>query len=195
MPLVEVTGNLFTTTGLDALGHGVNCQGRMGAGIAVDFKRRWPTMYHRYRVACSSGMRPGDCLACPEGSPLWIYCLATQPRPGPCASLPAIQAAVQRMVAHARAAGVTRIGLPRIGAGLGGATWGDVRAVIEAAAAGSPVEIVVVTRPEDVAPSPLARVKARAVELGRPLSGVEGMCDLAGIGLSLAERAQLRRPR
>jgi O-acetyl-ADP-ribose deacetylase (regulator of RNase III) len=154
MSLVEVTGNLFTTPGLDALGHGVNCQGRMGAGIAVDFKRRWPAMFHRYRVACSSGMRPGDCLVCPETKPIWIYCLATQPSPGPCASLPAIQVAVQRMLAHARAAGVTRIGIPRIGAGLGGASWRDVRAVLEELAARAPVELVVVTRPEDIRPPP-----------------------------------------
>jgi hypothetical protein len=42
------------------LGHGVNTLGRMGAGIAVEFRRRWPTMYDAYVEECRSGrLRPG----------------------------------------------------------------------------------------------------------------------------------------
>lgn len=33
MSLTEVTGDLFAVTGLDALAHGVNCRGIMGAGM------------------------------------------------------------------------------------------------------------------------------------------------------------------
>lgn len=35
-----ITGDLFEQTHLDAIGHGVNCKGVMGAGIAAQFKKR-----------------------------------------------------------------------------------------------------------------------------------------------------------
>lgn len=140
--LTEIHGDLFTLD-IDALAHGVNCMGVMGAGIAVEFKQRWPVMFHRYRTACLNGtLRPGTCLPCAETSPRWIYCLATQPRPGPCAMLPAIEGAVSGMVRHARAANVRRIGMPYIGCGFGGLRWDEVRPIVERASEG--IEIVVV---------------------------------------------------
>lgn len=140
--LTEIRGDLFAIDA-DALAHGVNCAGVMGAGIAVEFARRWPVVLHRYRTACLNGtLRPGTCLPCAETSPHWIYCLATQPRPGPCAALPAIESAVRAMVGHALAAKVSRIGMPRIGCGLGGLRWSEVRLIVERASEG--IEIVAV---------------------------------------------------
>jgi O-acetyl-ADP-ribose deacetylase (regulator of RNase III) len=42
---------------------------------------------------------------------------------------------------------VPRLGIPRIGAGLGGLPWPDVAAVLRGAAAKSVVELVVVSLP------------------------------------------------
>jgi O-acetyl-ADP-ribose deacetylase (regulator of RNase III) len=57
--IVERTGDLLTSACL-ALGHGVNTLGSMGAGIAVEFRRRWPAMYDAYREPCRSGaLQPG----------------------------------------------------------------------------------------------------------------------------------------
>ena len=54
--IVERTGDLFTSD-CPALGHGVNT---LGAGIAVEFRRRWPALYEAYREACRSGrLQPG----------------------------------------------------------------------------------------------------------------------------------------
>lgn len=140
--LTEIRGDLFTLD-IDALAHGVNCMGVMGAGIAVEFKRRWPVMFHLYRTACLNGtLRPGTCLPCAATSPRWIYCLATQPRPGPCAMLPAIEGAVRGMVRHACAANVRRVGMPHIGCGFGGLRWDEVRPIVERASEG--IEIIAV---------------------------------------------------
>ena len=46
----------------DALVNTVNCVGVMGAGIALEFKNRYPLMFAAYKVECSQHkIRPGDC--------------------------------------------------------------------------------------------------------------------------------------
>lgn len=44
-------GDLFDSKA-DAIGQGTNTHGKMGAGIAVLFKRKHPEMYERYRKIC-----------------------------------------------------------------------------------------------------------------------------------------------
>lgn len=146
--ITYVTGDLFTTPGIDALAHGVNCAGVMGIGIAVEFRRRWPEMFAAYRAQClARNLRPGDVLAWGK-SPI-IYNLATQQRPGRRATLRAIRVAIGQMLFVADGHRVTRIGLPRIGCGYGGLLWADVRAALEDVAGLARVELIVVTPPQD----------------------------------------------
>lgn len=145
-----IEGNLFDAPELDAIGHGVNCVGRMGRGIAAQFRRRRPAMFAEYEARCRRReLRPGDLFAWFAG-PGWIYNLATQHGTGPRATLPAIRLAVGHMLAHARAANLCRVGLPRVGCGIGGLDWADVRPVLQAAAAQSPVELVIVSLPGEL---------------------------------------------
>lgn len=156
MSLTEITGDIFATPGLEALAHGVNTVGVMGAGIAVHFRDLWPEMFAEYQHRCAAGLLPlGGFMGwhIPEGArgrltsrPRWIYNLATQPRPGPCASLLAIKSALDNMLACSRGARVKRIGICRVGTGYGGLRWEDVRPLIERAA--RDVDIVVVSLPE-----------------------------------------------
>lgn len=144
------TGNLFAS-GLPAIGHGVNCRGVMGAGIAGQFRRRWPAMYTAYRAECRAGRLQLGGLhvwRC-RGSGMWVYNLATQDRPGPHATLHAVEASLTAAVEHAAQHGIPHIGIPRIGAGIGGLHWPDVAAVIRGVAETSQVAIVVVTLPGD----------------------------------------------
>lgn len=72
-----------------------------------------------------------------------IFNLASQQLPGADARLPAIETALRRMVVLAGEGDVSPIGLPRIGAGIGGLAWPDVRAVIEQVAAETAVQLIV----------------------------------------------------
>jgi O-acetyl-ADP-ribose deacetylase (regulator of RNase III) len=111
---------------LPALGHGCNCAGAMGAGIAVVFRKRYPAMYREYRRRCAAGeFRPGDVFVW-EAPDVVVYNLATQPVPGPTARLDAIEASVRAALADAEVRELPRLGIPRIGAGLGGLDWDDV---------------------------------------------------------------------
>lgn len=128
--MIERTGSLFDTEA-PAIGHGVNCAGVMGAGIAVLFKRTWPAMFEEYRHACmSSKLTPGGLLPYRDGRGRVIYNLASQDRPGPHASLDLVRQSVADMIQHATAHGITRIALPRIGCGIGGLDWPDVKAIL-----------------------------------------------------------------
>lgn len=123
----SVRGDLFAC-GISALAQGVNCKGVMGAGIAAQFKARWPLMYSQYRKRCDLGqLEPGDCWAWPHvpGRPEHgvVFNLATQDRPGPDAHPWMIAAAVGRMVQEAagpRGMRLKEIAMPMIGCGIGG---------------------------------------------------------------------------
>lgn len=144
-PVSYVTGDLFAARKfVDAIAHGVNCRGVMGKGIAPLFKQRYPQMYDVYRQACLAeagdgtpslsvgGFLPWQAEPVTPGKDgLWIYNLATQDRPGRDARLDAIASSLTLALDHAAAHGVTSIAMPRLGAGIGGLGWTQVRQVIE----------------------------------------------------------------
>lgn len=54
MSIQLVTGNLLDSN-CDILINTVNCVGVMGAGIAKQFKDRYPRMFKQYKLDCSNG--------------------------------------------------------------------------------------------------------------------------------------------
>lgn len=143
MSYFERKGNIFDAGDLDALAHGVNCKGVMGAGIAKDFKLRWPAMYSGYRTLAEEGsLYPGNVFPyrAPEGR--FIYNLCSQDRPGPDAKLRWVAQSVAKMLDYAEDNQVKRIGIPRIGCGIGGLEWIDVRLILELLANESSVDLV-----------------------------------------------------
>jgi O-acetyl-ADP-ribose deacetylase (regulator of RNase III) len=143
MPTTFVKGDLFGARGLDALAHGCNCAGAMGKGIAVEFRKRFPEMYAEYKARCAlEQFNVGDVFMWTEGNVV-VFNLGTQKTWRTKADLTAVKTALQAMVLLAEQAGIRRIGLPRIGAGLGGLAWQDVRSELAAIGDSTPVELVV----------------------------------------------------
>ncbi|GAA0610887.1 hypothetical protein GCM10009547_11160 [Sporichthya brevicatena] len=143
MSIQERVGDLFDARGFGALAHGCNCAGAMGAGIAVEFRRRWPQMYEEYKHRCNAGsFSPGDVFIWPVAG-LVIYNFGTQRTWRTKATIEAIGTAAQLMVRDARSRGIQAIGLPRIGAGLGGLEWPRVRALLGEVATDGGVRLIV----------------------------------------------------
>lgn len=143
MPIELMKGDLFATEGLTTYAHGVDCAGEMAAGIAGQFKKRWPAMYEEYRVLCAAGrLHLGDVFPW-IGDDVTIYNLAIQRHWRETAKGAALAASLRKMVALASAAGITRVGLPRIAAGLGGLGWTRVRHVLDEVAEETPITLVV----------------------------------------------------
>jgi O-acetyl-ADP-ribose deacetylase (regulator of RNase III) len=150
MPSAFVKGDLFAASGLDALAHGCNCAGAMGKGIAVEFRRRFPEMYTEYKARCARGQFGlGDVFAWTEGR-LTVFNLGTQKTWRTKADPTAVKTAIASMVRLAEQANIRRVGLPRIGAGLGGLAWDDVRSELVALGDSTSVELVVFEEYEPV---------------------------------------------
>ncbi len=138
-----VKGDLFQTDGIHAYAHGCDCAGGMSAGVAVAFKKRWPRMFEEYAARCADGrFKLGDVFVWNEGDEV-VYNLATQEHWKKKAKLPALARALRKAVGLAQVAGVERIGLPRIGAGLGGLDWPRVKSALAAIGAETKVTLVV----------------------------------------------------
>ncbi len=138
-----VKGDLFHTEGIRAYAHGCNCAGAMDAGVAVAFKKRWPRMFDEYAARCADGrFHLGDVFVWNEGSAV-VYNLATQEHWKTKAKLAALSRALRKAVSLAELAGVERLGLPRIGAGLGGLEWPRVKSVLTTIGAETKVTLVV----------------------------------------------------
>lgn len=143
MPTVLLKGDLFATPDLKAYAHACNCAGTMDAGVSIAFKKRWPRMYEEYVRRChDKRLALGDVFVWSEDDVV-VYNLATQQHWRARSKLSAFSRAVKRMLELAHQGGVTRIGLPRIGAGLGGLDWNRVRSILVEEGNASPVELLV----------------------------------------------------
>ena len=136
MPIEFVAGDLFDNVhAAAAFAHGCNCQGSMGAGIAVGFRERYPDMFDAYRARCKAKPREfnlGDVFLWKADGQPWVFNLGTQEGVWRArASYEAIETALKRMQKLADAEGVASIAMPRIGVGYGGLSWKKVRAIVE----------------------------------------------------------------
>lgn len=137
------TGNVFMANA-DALAHGCNLQGVMGAGIAAEFKRRDPVMFERYAMKCrDKSLQLGMAWHWIGANDKRVFNLMTQIEPGANASLAAIDVALANMLRECKHYKVKSVAMPRIGCGIGGLNWDDVKRVLVERCSKSDVEIQV----------------------------------------------------
>ena len=131
-------GDIFSIEEVNSFAHGCNCAGSMGHGIAVQFRKKFPEMFEKYRQMCLNGkFLPGDVYDFDYGMG-HVYNLATQLHycvPWQLAKLEHIETSMRKMMLLAEIDKVQRIALPKIGAGHGGLRWQDVKSIIEKVAA------------------------------------------------------------
>lgn len=61
-PKFKISYKSIFDTPADAYVNTINTIGVMGAGIALEFKKRYPKMYEHYKEQCSKNIiKPGDC--------------------------------------------------------------------------------------------------------------------------------------
>lgn len=125
-------GNIFTTN-CQAIVNTVNCVGVMGAGIAFEFKLRYPKMFKNYQRFCESGqIKIGN---------LWIYNDADVDQNEPCSrvlnfptkkhwkdhsSLNYLELGLEKFLLTYQQKKITSIAFPLLGASLGGLSEKDV---------------------------------------------------------------------
>ena len=129
--LTEIKGDLFSTQAT-VLCHGCNTKGFMGAGIAKEFHARFPRMFVDYQKLCRLGQFTlGDCFVYEAVDGRLIGNLATQEELGPHASFDGIAQSLQKLFKECLAHGHKTVAMPRIGCGIGGLNWIDVKGLIQ----------------------------------------------------------------
>lgn len=125
--IVFKTGNLFNSES-QTLVCTVNCEGVMGKGIALDFKKRFPDMFNEYRYACKNNRIK-------VGGDLWIYhyidlykpknilCFATKELWRNPSKLVWIERGLETFVKAYKGLGITSIAFPKLGCNNGGLDW------------------------------------------------------------------------
>lgn len=116
------------------IGHQVNCLGRMGAGVALAIRNRWPNVYPQYYYFCSGKdpasllgkalpVKTGDCVIMNLFGQLGVRRGAGEQ----VTDYTALETAMQWTASWMKQEGLTSIALPYgIGCGLGGGDWDTV---------------------------------------------------------------------
>lgn len=101
-------------------------------------------MYQEYRRRCKAGtFNLGSVYAWKSPERTIIYNLGTQVSWRTGARLDAIQASVSRMVGASEQIDLKTIGLPKIGAGLGGLCWDAVKEILIEIGSKTDIELTV----------------------------------------------------
>ena len=114
-----VSGNIFNTE-CDYIVNTVNCMGVMGAGIAYEFKLRYPEMYKKYKKICEDNLF--------DIGMLWIYkdpdknilCFPTKKHWKYPSKIEYLELGLQKFVSIYKEKGIKSIAFPILGASLGG---------------------------------------------------------------------------
>ncbi len=134
MPSVTVVrGNLFDSS-CQTLTNTVNTVGVMGAGIAKQFKARFPLMFEDYRRRCDLGqVRIGQpYLWKPrETDAKFVLNFPTKQHWRDKSQLTWIEGGLEYLLIHYREWGIGSLALPALGCSNGGLKWNQVKPVME----------------------------------------------------------------
>ena len=128
--MIEYTsGNIFDAD-VEALVNPVNCVGVMGAGLAKQFKSRYPGNYKRYKEACRIGrVIPQEMFISPisMANPKYIINFPTKRHWKDKSLRLDIVHGLAAMRRDVDELGIKSLAMPALGCGLGGLKWEVVK--------------------------------------------------------------------
>lgn len=141
--LTYVTGNLFTCPEDEALAHCISEDCRMGAGIAVVFKKTFSGV----EELKEQKKLTGQCAVLKRGN-RFVYYLITKKKATQKPTYDSLRQSLEDMKSHCIQNGVTRVSMPRIGCGLDRLQWDRVSAILEQVFRHANISITVYSLPE-----------------------------------------------
>ena len=124
-----MSGDIFASR-MRTLVNPVNCVGVMGAGLALEFKNRYPDMYLEYVRACSMGrLRLGEVrlFSYPEKN---ILSFPTKHHYSDKSTIEDIVRGVYDMQDRVACWDLQSLAVPALGCGYGGLKWSQVEPVL-----------------------------------------------------------------
>jgi O-acetyl-ADP-ribose deacetylase (regulator of RNase III) len=128
MKILYTTGDLLDSPER-VIAHGCNTKGSFGAGIAKQIADRAPEVKAAYKAFAPYQLGCVQAVAASSLGNRLVYNLMTQVWPGRDARLSAISVAFTNM-ANSLPHAYDRMGIPRIGCGIGGLHWDQVQGYI-----------------------------------------------------------------
>lgn len=126
----------------------VNCKGVMGKGLALQAKQKWPKMFESYKSFCEGacpsypdGLEPGGVVCIQQEPNRYIVCLATKDDWRNPSKLEWVETGLKQLVVLSMQINLCHIAIPRLGCGLGGLDWCDVKPIVHRVFENTPITV------------------------------------------------------
>lgn len=146
--ITYVRTNLFESNA-QVLVNPVNVVGVMGKGLASDFKRLYPEMFHSYQKYCDNGDLSIGKLQLFKTTNKWILNFPTKQNWRNPSKIEYIEQGLQKFVDNYERLGIQSISFPMLGCGNGGLDWNTVKEVMERYLKKLPIDIYIHTTKKD----------------------------------------------
>ncbi|XP_063968357.1 ADP-ribose glycohydrolase OARD1-like [Lytechinus pictus] len=120
--LQEVKGDLFAAPQTECLAHCISADVRMGKGIATIFKKKFGGV----QDLLAQGVKPGG-VAVLQREQRFIYYMVTKEKFWHKPTYKSLQDSLSSMAGHCKENGIKALSMPRIGCGLDGLKWDEVK--------------------------------------------------------------------
>lgn len=119
MSIEVITGNIFTSNA-QTLVNPVNCEGVMGAGLALECRLRYPEMFERYQQLCTEELLAPGKLWLYKGKERWVLNFPTKQSWKQPSRFSYLEQGLNNLVESFQLRGISSIALPLLGADKGG---------------------------------------------------------------------------
>jgi O-acetyl-ADP-ribose deacetylase (regulator of RNase III) len=144
MALEYRQGSVLQST-LQTVTNTVNCVGVMGKGLALEFRKKFPAMFQRYKYYCETGhIQPGKLYLWKpsEGDGQWVLNFPTKLHWRDPSKLEWVAAGLDKFLATYEDRGVTSVAWPQLGCRNGGLDWDtQVRPLMEEKLSNLPIPV------------------------------------------------------
>lgn len=117
--ITVIRGDIFTTQ-KQTIVNAINCVGVMGAGIAREFKLRYPVMYEKYVELCRNRLIDIGVLWLYRDADKWILNFPTKYHWKYGSKIEYLEKGLQKFLDTYKEKGITSVAFPLLGAGCGG---------------------------------------------------------------------------
>ena len=128
--LKYVRGNIFCSE-CEVLVNPVNCVGVMGKGLALEFKQKYPDMFKSYQEVCKTKALRLGCPMFVKGADKSIVLFPTKYHWKEKSKIEAVKEGLEVFVRGHKKLGIKSVAFPKLGCGLGGLDWEEVRPIME----------------------------------------------------------------
>lgn len=177
--MIELSRGDIVKADAEALVNTVNCVGIMGRGVALQFRKAFPSNFRDYRASCDrKELRPGRMLVHDLGrlaNPRYIINFPTKRHWRGKSRIQDIEVGLAALIEEVWARNIRSIAVPPLGCGLGGLDWDEIRPRIERAFQTVPGVHVLLFEPSG---APAAEVMVRAHEAPRMTAGRAALLGL-----------------